>query len=229
VTDDGLVLIDSGWPQSLYMLLENIRSLSFDYRDVKHIVHTHGHIDHFGGTRALVALSQAKTYIGAGDEDAVTGRNELAGCIESNRELEEPFTPDVIIHDKDRIAFGNKVIEFVSTPGHTKGTLSLFMDLTWKGKTYRAGMFGGAGLNTLQEEYLARHGLSLSCREEYLESVDKLLKYKVDIHLGNHVRDNRHLEKMQQKEKENDDNPFIDENSWRDFLTAKRKEVEKLL
>ena len=225
-TNDGLVLIDTGFPQSLYMLLENMRKFSFDYRDIKHIIHTHGHIDHFGGTRALVEMCGAKTYIGKGDEDAVMGRNELSYCVDFNRELEEPFTPDVIIHDGDKLKFGDKEIEFISTPGHTKGTLSFFMDLTWQGKIYRAGMFGGAGLNTLEEDYIKRHNLSFSCREEYAESIKKLLTYKVDIHLGNHLRDNNHLAKMEQKREDN--NPFIDELSWRTFLRKQKEKIEIL-
>lgn len=225
-TSDGLVLIDTGWPQSLYMLLENIRKLSFDYRDIKHIVHTHGHIDHFGGTRALVEMCGAKTYIGKGDEDAVMGRNELSYCVDFNRELEEPFIPDVIVQDGDRLRFGDKTIEFVSTPGHTKGTMSMFMDLTWKGKTYRAGMFGGAGLNTLEEEYIKRHKLTFDCRQEYMASIDKLQRYSVEIHLGNHVRDNNHLLKMEQKREDN--NPFIDGASWGNFLRSQKEKVKKL-
>lgn len=225
-TSDGLVLIDTGYPQSLYMLLENIRKLSFDYHDVKHIIHTHGHIDHFGGTRALVEMCGAKTYIGKGDEDSVMGKNDLSYCVDYNRELEEPFTPDVVIGDGDKLKFGNKEIDFIATPGHTKGTLSIFMDLAWQGKTYKAGMFGGAGLNTLEEDYIKRHNLSYSCRDEYKASINKLLTYKVDIHLGNHVRDNNHLVKMEQKR--GDNNPFIDYDSWNTFLNKQKEKIKTL-
>lgn len=225
-TDDGLVLIDTGWPQSLYMLLNNIKEIGFDYHDIKHIIHTHGHIDHFGGTRALVELCHAKTYVGSGDENAVMGLNDLSYCKECGRELEEPFKPDVLLRDGDELKFGKTVIEFISTSGHTKGTMSFFTDLTWEGKKYRAGMFGGAGLNTLETDYLERHNLSKDCRDEYLDSIDRLLKYRVEIHLGNHVRDNGHLNKLALKTEEN--NPFIDGTSWGKFLTEKKEKAKTL-
>ena len=46
---DGLVLIDTGYPQTLYRLIENVRALGFDPYDIRHIVHSHGHYDHCGG------------------------------------------------------------------------------------------------------------------------------------------------------------------------------------
>lgn len=220
VTDDGLVLIDTCHPQSLYMLLQNIRTLGFNYEDVAHIIHTHGHIDHMGGTRALIEISKAKTYIGKGDEDAVSGKNDLTCCNELSRPFEEPFTPDVIIQDGETYKFGETEILFLSTPGHTDGTLSLFLNLHWKGKTYRAGMFGGAGYNTLTKEYLDRYNLPISNRDKYLNSLDRLKKEKVEIHLGNHLKDNRHIEKVALLRSM--DNPFIDETSWQTFLEQKR-------
>ena len=65
-SDDGLILLDSGYPQTLYLVIENIRALGFDPKNIKHILHSHGHYDHLGGTRALVELYGAKTYLGEG-------------------------------------------------------------------------------------------------------------------------------------------------------------------
>ena len=225
-TGDGLLLIDTGYPQNAYMILENIRALGFDPYQIKNIVHTHGHVDHMGSTRAFVALTGAKTWLGAGDEDAVQAKNNLAYYQEFNMPFLEPFTPDFILHDKQKVTFGNVEILFLSTPGHTQGTLSLFLDLHWNGNTYRAGLFGGAGLNTLSKAYLSRHSLPLTMRDKYLNSLDILSKQTVEIHLGNHLSDNNHLEKMGRvNEKEN---PFIDPTSWQNFLNTKRNAALEL-
>ena len=226
-TSDGLVLIDTGYPQSLYMLIESMRALGFDYRDVRHIVHTHGHIDHIGGTRALVALTGARTYIGRADADMVRGINGLDWCREFDRPFDEPFEPDVLIDDGDEIAFGDTVIRFVTTPGHTAGTLSLFFDLTDSGRTYRAGLFGGAGLNTLQSAYFLKYGVPFSMRETFVSSIDKVIGERVDIHLGNHLGDNDHEKRAALIGK--GPNPFIDPDSWEKFLTAKREAAMKLI
>ena len=121
VTDAGLVLVDTGSDDTVDELIQNVEALGFDIRDVKHIVHSHGHYDHTGATPKIVSLSGAKTYIGAGDEDAVTGKCDLlwAGKIPPENEKEFYFEPDVIVKDGDILDFGNVKMRFVSTPGHT--------------------------------------------------------------------------------------------------------------
>ena len=220
-TGDGLTLIDTGFPQNAYMILENIRALGFNPYKIKNIIHTHAHVDHMGSTRAIVSMTGAKTWLGKGDEDAASGKNDLAYYKEYELPFLEPFVPDFTLSDKQTVKLGNVEILFLSTPGHTDGTLSLFLDLHWQGKTYRGGMFGGAGLNTLSKDYLSRHGLPLENREKYLNSLDVLSKRKIEIHLGNHLSDNNHLEKMNRLGK--NENPFIDPNSWSNFLSEKRK------
>lgn len=109
-TTDGIVLIDTAYPDTVEMLLENFARIGKDPREVRHIIHTHGHYDHVGATRALVAMSGAKTYIGAGDEDAVRGTNELIYANEAGISFTETFEPDVIIRDGDEIHFGDTAI-----------------------------------------------------------------------------------------------------------------------
>ena len=66
-TTQGLVLLDTGFPQTVYLLLESVRRLGFNPDDIRYILHCHGHYDHFGGTRAIVELTGAKTALGADD------------------------------------------------------------------------------------------------------------------------------------------------------------------
>ena len=56
-TGDGLLMLDSGYQESLYLVLEGIQRLGFRTTDLRWILHSHGHIDHVGATKALVAGS----------------------------------------------------------------------------------------------------------------------------------------------------------------------------
>ena len=56
-TGEGLVLLDSGYDALLELVLENIHALGFHEKQIRYILHSHGHIDHIGGTRALVELT----------------------------------------------------------------------------------------------------------------------------------------------------------------------------
>ncbi|MBE6696647.1 MAG: MBL fold metallo-hydrolase [Ruminococcaceae bacterium] len=220
---DGIILLDTGMPKTLYQILLNIKEIGFDYRDIKHIIHSHGHIDHIGGTRALVELTGAKTYIGKGDEDTVSGRDGLQYTNEFNMRYEEPFEPDFVLNDGDRVVIGNKKFDFVSTPGHTKGTMSIFFNASDKGRDYRAGTFGGGGLNTMSRKYLERYGLPLSLRDDFIKSIEKVYNSPVELHIGNHLGDNKHNEKILHLGEEK--NPFLDGSTWKWFLDKRKAEA----
>lgn len=66
-TGEGLILIDPGLPETFYLVVQGLWELGFEPKQVKAILHTHGHYDHAGATKLLLGLApEAKTYIGAG-------------------------------------------------------------------------------------------------------------------------------------------------------------------
>ena len=153
-TEDGLVLIDSGYPQCTYLTLENVRKLGFNPYDIKHIVISHGHYDHLGGARAISELTGAKTYLGRPDREYANGTLDLTWAKELGYEYYEQFEPDVLIDDGDVLKFGSTSIRCVLTPGHTPGVISFFFDVTDGKNTYTAAMFGGAGMNSIRYKFL---------------------------------------------------------------------------
>ncbi len=224
-TSAGLVLIDTAFPQTVSMLLENIRALGFDPCDIRHILHSHGHYDHVGGTRALVELTAAKTYIGAPDADAVAGRNALVYA----EEMEEDYTPDrfeadVLLYDGDALEFGDTTVRCLATPGHTAGTLSFFWNVRVGGRSHLAGMFGGAGLNSLTAEYLQHRRLPFTLREQFLASIERALREPVELHVGNHLSDNNYRQKLAARMPNYE--PFLAENTYRSFLKNKYAEAK---
>ena len=108
----------------------------------------------------------------------------------------------------------NTEIVFMETPGHTKGTVSFFFNTEDNGKTYRVGMFGGAGANTLAQ---GKFDYS-ECREDYRNSIHRLQKEKVDVFIGNHTWNNDTFEKGKLL-LETGENTFVDSELWHKFLT----------
>ena len=194
-TGEGLIMLDSGYQHSLYLVLENMRALGLDPKNIKYIVHTHGHIDHCGATRALVEMTGARTFIGEADKDYVNGVLPLSWAKELELDLEE-FEADVVINDGDTIKLGNTTLTAVATPGHTPGTMSYVFDVYRDGKALTAALHGGAGLNSLTKKFLDEYGLSYDCRKDYVASAERLKALKVDIFLGNHAWQNQTREKQ---------------------------------
>ena len=227
-TGDGLIVIDPGFPEALDAVLENIRAIGFEPADIRIILLSHGHYDHAGAAAELSRLTGAKIYIGEGDLKMVTGEEDTSLSELFGVKFTQCFTPDVLLRDCDRVRLGNTDILCISTPGHTDGTLSFFFDVTEGESTYRAGMFGGAGTNTLTEEFLLSHGLPYSKREEFLRSVERLEGERVEIFLGNHVDNNDTIGKLNRRA-EGETNAFLAPEEWLEFLTSRRARLKKVM
>ncbi len=196
-TGDGLILIDTGYEDTTFLLVDSIYRLGYKPTDVRYIIHTHWHDDHTGATAGFVKISGAKTFISQKDAPKTV----------------QYFQPDFLMKDGDKIALGNTMISVMETPGHTYGTVSLFFDVTENGKTYRVGMFGGAGSNTLKKGWFDYP----ECREDYRKSLAKLRSVPVDVFIGNHVWNNDTENKGIQRQK-GGENPFVDGELWKRFL-----------
>lgn len=207
-TGEGLILIDTGYKNTLYLVLDSIYRLGFQPRNIKYIIHTHWHGDHTEATEALVKLSGAKTLIGK--EDA--------------KKAEQYFKADTLVVEGDALLLGNTQILFKETPGHTKGSISLFFDVEEDGKIYRVGTFGGAGANTLAKGRFDYEG----CREGYIASINRLRKEKVDVFIGNHVWNND-TKKKGELLLLTGENKFKDSQLWYDFLDFCEKRLNELI
>ena len=61
--DDGLTLIDAGFPGKEAAVLGAIRGLGRSPDQLKHLIFTHGHPDHIGSAAAIVRETGARTYM----------------------------------------------------------------------------------------------------------------------------------------------------------------------
>lgn len=207
-TGDGLIFIDPGYSNTLYLIIDGIYKLGFKPTDIKYIINTHWHGDHTEATLALTELSGAKTLIGKEDVEKV----------------KQYFVPDVLIKDGDSLVLGNTKIDFLETPGHTKGTISLFFETKVDDEVYRVGMFGGAGANTMVKKMYDFEG----CRQAYRESLHRLMNERVDVFIGNHTWNNDTFNKAKVL-RETGENLFIDDKLWKEFLCFCEKRLDEVI
>ena len=188
-TGEGLLLLDTSYTQAAYLLLESIRTLGFAPEDIKWIIHSHGHIDHFGCTRMLVEKYGCKTYFPAVDLPLLNERADLNWYEEFGQNYEPPydtwFAPDVLVRPGDVLQFGNTTVELYDAGGHTPGTLALRFILPGG---LRAAMHGGIGVNTLSAAYSQKKNLGRTWRDAFIRNVRALRGLEVDIVLGNHPK-----------------------------------------
>jgi glyoxylase-like metal-dependent hydrolase (beta-lactamase superfamily II) len=70
-SNDGYLLIDTGWnsDQAFNALAEGLNDIGADFKDIKKIIMTHAHPDHYGLVGKVRELSKAKIYIHHKDEE----------------------------------------------------------------------------------------------------------------------------------------------------------------
>ncbi|MBP3391667.1 MAG: MBL fold metallo-hydrolase [Clostridia bacterium] len=227
-TQNGLILIDPGMPETLGIVLDNIKELGFSPKDIKIILISHGHYDHAGATLKLSKLTGAKTYIGKADLKMVNGEENTSLAELFGVQYTDFFTPDVLLEDGDKVTLGNTTVLCLSTPGHTDGTMSFFFSATDGENTYTAGMHGGVGTNTLTADFLKKKGLSFSNREKYVEGINRAKKQKVEIFLGNHIGNNNTEEKLKRVAR-GEKNAFYSPYEWQEFLDGRIKHLNLII
>lgn len=227
IAEDGLILLDAGYPTMLEGIASNLRTLGLDIQNVKYIVHSHGHIDHYGCTAEIAGMTGAKTYLGKEDVPIVTGEVDLSWAKELNLPHAKTFVPDVAFSDGDILELGGRRIRCIHAPGHTEGTYALLIETKVNGEPKIAAMHGGVGINSMSRSFLESYQLPLSLRDDFRAGLIRLQSEHVDVVLGNHPQQNDTLGKLNRMNDQ--DNPFVDEGEWLRFLQGCEKQLNNLL
>lgn len=228
VGEDGLIILDTGFPGMFDGIAENMKAVGLDIKDVKYIIHSHGHIDHYGCTMDIVDVSGAKTLIGVEDKDIVTGEIDLSWAKELKLEPARTFTPNICFHDGETIELCGRKFRFVNAPGHTAGTYAIFTETLVDGKPYIAAMHGGVGMNSMTKEFLTSYGMPLSVRDGFRSSLHALKNEHVDVVLGNHPQQSDTRRKLAELGGEGG-NPFVDPDEWQLFLEKTEMSLDEML
>lgn len=230
-TSDGLILFDSGYSHHYDGLIASVKALGFTPADIKILIHSHGHFDHFGGGDRLRREYGTKIYMSEVDTDLLREMPERALMKFAPCKEDTICYPDITIKDGDIITLGNTSIECVLSPGHTPGTMSFFFKAKDGENALDVGYFGGVGFLTLYQEYLQEFHLDMQMLRILKQTIIKLSERQVDIFLGNHPYHNCTLEKRQYMLENTGENPFINPKGWQIFLQAletRRADFEKL-
>jgi len=114
---------------------------------VKQILVTHAHIDHIAGAARLKALTGAPVLYNASDLPLVKMMDVQAGWI--GAATPEVHPPDDSLEDGKAIAITGLTGNILHTPGHTQGSVCLYLpaqELLLAGDTLFAGSVGRTDL-----------------------------------------------------------------------------------
>ena len=155
---EPVTLIDTGMVQTAGLLEKALDEHGLRFSDIDRIIVTHGHPDHCGAAKKIVRAGRAK--VAAHPEDIVSIESgmdvsrkrykiflKLMGVPLSVgillrllfvffSQMADNCAVDMVINDGDEIDIGKYRAKIIGTPGHTKGSICIFLE---KGKVLFCG------------------------------------------------------------------------------------------
>jgi metallo-beta-lactamase class B len=148
-TSQGIIVIDSldNQHEAQTNIEGGLRKLRLNPAQVKYVVITHGHADHYGGAQYLADRLKAQLVM------SETDWNFLATAKESTNPQRGPKPKrGMSVKDGDKLTLGDTSIDIVETPPHTPGAISLIIPLKDGNTTHTAAFWGGIGFNFQRTE-----------------------------------------------------------------------------
>lgn len=141
--NDGSILVDAGNPGKADRILAQLAECGVAPGDVRLILITHGHIDHFGSAAELRERTGAPVAVHALDADAVRQGIHQPDSLNPTHWLvalgmwipgvagptrAPAFEPDIVFEDEFRLDEYGVAGRVLHTPGHTPGSVSVLLD-----------------------------------------------------------------------------------------------------
>lgn len=95
---------------------------------LKYIILTHAHVDHIGAVDELKEKFTSPIVIH--EDDALALNNSQANLCAPFGFTSPKSRPDIIVRDGETLDFGNGTIKIIHTPGHTKGSMCIYLENT---------------------------------------------------------------------------------------------------
>ena len=151
-------------------ILDGLKKVGLDPKNVKYVILSHAHGDHDGGAVLLQdSIPGVHVIYGAEDWDAVDKRPSGKA------------RHDMVGADGMKVSVGDAAVQIVTMPGHTPGTLSYLFEVRDNGKPLRIAYVGGTAIP---------FNGSAAFYDTYLASSRKMAKaaadYGATVLLSNH-------------------------------------------
>jgi metallo-beta-lactamase class B len=143
-TPQGVIMFDTTQEPFVDKLIDNIKKVGVNPRDIKYIVINHGHIDHFGGSARMQELTGARVIAIAEDWTMIEAAEGKVNTRDPGKPNRVP-KPDIVAHEGDHIDLGDQHLIIHTAPGHTPGNMFVEGLVLHEGANTYKGIWGGGG------------------------------------------------------------------------------------
>jgi glyoxylase-like metal-dependent hydrolase (beta-lactamase superfamily II) len=148
--DREVTLIDTGTLQSATVLEKALAEHHLGFSDIKRIIITHGHPEHYGAANKIAKAGRAKVIAHWEDRKSIENGMGVSSTRYRNyllltgipiyvsvmlkillvlfKHMAENCRVAMTVQEGDRIPLGRYEATIIETPGHTKGSICLFLE-----------------------------------------------------------------------------------------------------
>ena len=178
-TSDGIILLDAmnNEAEAKALIDGGMRKLGLDPAQIRYVIVSHGHGDHYGGAPWLVEKYKSRVVMSELDWKMMETKLEF-----SSMHWGPPPKRDIAVNDGDKVTLGGTSVLLPMTPGHTMGTLSPVFEVTSQGRAHRVLLWGGTAFN---------FGRDIPRLDAYIAATRRIAKLaeelKIDVMISNHA------------------------------------------
>jgi metallo-beta-lactamase class B len=207
-TSAGLIVVDTLFHYTVEAeIVDGIKKLGMDPRQIKYVLITHGHGDHDEGAKILQDLG-AHVVMGKPDWDLMLNGTPLPGGNPKR---------DIVATDGQKLTLGDTTVTIYLTPGHTDGTLSFIFPVKDHGQTRIVAYAGGTAYNFPR---------SVNRFQAYIDTQKRFARIAADaratVMLSNHSEfDEAYMKaRMISTMMPGEDNPFVIKDGVQRYQTV---------
>lgn len=165
-----LIMIDAGAGRSSHVLIKNIEGAGLEPERISTIILTHCHIDHIGSAPYFRSRFGCRLMIHELDAKALEEGDPVLTAANWYETEFPPTVPDKLIRGEHEILFfGEEKLHCLHTPGHTPGSMVLYLDRDGKRILFGQDIHGPF-MSSFQSDI-----------DEWRKSMEKVLKLEADI------------------------------------------------
>jgi glyoxylase-like metal-dependent hydrolase (beta-lactamase superfamily II) len=124
-TGDAILVDPGDEPEKILNTLSEMKTPQGASIQVKYLLHTHGHLDHIGGTRSvresLDKFAYPKIALHRGDEELYINL-QMQGSL-FGIQYDTPLPIDHYLEDGEQLTIGDFKLSVIHTPGHSPGSI----------------------------------------------------------------------------------------------------------
>ncbi len=177
-TSEGLILIDAlnNNKEAAELIEGGMRRLGLEPAQIRYVLVTHGHGDHYGGAQMLAERYRARVVA-----SEIDWKMMETGLEFDSKQWDRPPKRDMAVKDGDTLKLGDTTVRFMVTPGHTLGTISPVFDVRHEGQAHKVMIWGGTSFN---------FGRDMGRLDSYIAQTERMrqlaAQWGIDVPLSNH-------------------------------------------